>query len=297
MEQILKTKSLTKYFGHKIAVDNVSMNISKGDIYGLIGKNGAGKTTLMRMILSLAFPTSGEIELFGGEDFSTSGKKIGSLIETPAFYKNCSAYENLKRFAILYGADDSNILELLELVDLADAGQKKAGQFSLGMKQRLGIAISLLSNPEFVILDEPVNGLDPEGMADIRGLIQKLNSEKGITFLISSHLLEELSKTVTRFGIIDRGKLIEEIDATELNEKCRHKLIIKTDTPEKASEILREMGINEFDVTKDSIIMYTHINKGAILNRALTQNGIFVSGIEIQSDGIEQYFLERIGKQ
>lgn len=296
MEQILITQNLTKRFGNKTAVDGVSMHISKGDIYGLIGKNGAGKTTLMRMILSLAFPTSGEIELFGGEAFSVAGRKIGSLIETPAFFKNCSAYENLKRFAILYGADDSNITELLELVELTDVGKKNAGQFSLGMKQRLGIAISLLGNPEFVILDEPTNGLDPEGMAGIRNLIQKLNREKGITFLISSHLLDELSKTVTKYGIINSGKLIEEIDAAELQEKCRHKLIIKTDTSEKAAEMLKEMGVNEFDVMQDSIVMYAHLNKGAILNRALTQNGILVSGIEVQSDGLEQYFLEKVGK-
>ena len=192
-----------------MAVNNVNMTIHKGDIYGFIGKNGAGKTTFKRLVLGTAFLTKGEIKLFGGEPFDKARRKIGSLIEAPGLYKNCTAYENLKQFSLIYGGTDAEIKEILSLVGLAATGNKKAGKFSLGMRQRLGIAIALLGNPEFLVLDEPVNGLDPAGMKEVRDLILKLNHEKNITILISSHLLDELSKIVTRYGSINDGMLIE----------------------------------------------------------------------------------------
>ena len=185
MEQMLTATNIVKIYGTKKVLDNVNMNISKGDIYGFIGKNGAGKTTFMRVVLSLTYPASGEVKLFGDKSIKEVGLKIGSLIESPGFYKNLSAKDNLKRFSLLYGADESKIDEILEWVGLANTGKKKTKDFSLGMKQRLGIAIALLGDPELLLLDEPINGLDPEGIKEIRDLIVKLNKEKNITFLMS----------------------------------------------------------------------------------------------------------------
>ena len=186
MEAILQTCELTKRFGRKTALDRVSMTVNRGDIYGFIGGNGAGKTTLMRLALNLAFPSAGQVSLFGGESFATAGRRIGSLIEAPAFYRGLSARENLLAFGSLVGADPAQADTLLARVSLGEVGKKKAGSFSLGMKQRLGLAIALLGQPELIILDEPVNGLDPAGIRDVRDLILEYNREKGVTFLISS---------------------------------------------------------------------------------------------------------------
>lgn len=195
MDYVLRTQCLTKQFGEKTAVKNVSMQIKKGEIYGFIGKNGAGKTTLMRLILGAAMPTGGSIELFDGKENENEARhRIGALLEYPCIYKNCTALENLRRFAILTGADADELEDILELVGLKGVGRKKAGQFSLGMKQRLAIGIALLGHPEFLVLDEPINGLDPAGIKEIRDVILTLNQKKGVTFLVSSHLLDELSK-------------------------------------------------------------------------------------------------------
>ena len=191
MDYIIQTDSLTKSFGNKAAVDKVSLHVGKGEIYGLIGKNGAGKTTLMKLLLGLSNPNSGEIKLYGGSDLNKARRTIGSLIEEPALYKNETALENLRRFAILVPTPDEDLQKLLELVGLGNVGNKKAGRFSLGMRQRLGLAIALLGNPDIMILDEPINGLDPAGIKEIRDIILELN-QKGVTFLISSHLLDEL---------------------------------------------------------------------------------------------------------
>ena len=211
MEYLLETRQLTKVYDNRAVVDRVDLHINRGDIYGLIGKNGAGKTTIMRMVLSLAFPTDGEIYMFGEKSNGRSDRRIGSLIEAPGIYRNLSAKENMKMFSTLYGTDFSGIDSILEYVGLGETGDKKAGSFSLGMKQRLGIAITLLGNPEFIVLDEPVNGLDPAGMKDVRDLIIRLNKEKGVTFMISSHLLDELSKMVNKYAILNEGRLVEEI--------------------------------------------------------------------------------------
>lgn len=219
---ILKTNHLTKRYGHRPVVDDVSMTIRQGDIYGFIGKNGAGKTTLIRMVAGLAAPSDGNIQLFGSSNLLKGRGKIGTVIESPAFYPNMTARENLIAFCKLQGIHNFSHLDgLLELVGLPDAGRKKAKNFSLGMKQRLAIAIALIGNPKFLILDEPTNGLDPEGMKEIRELILKLNRERRITVLVSSHILGELSKFATRYGIIHHGKLIEEFTEDELWENCR----------------------------------------------------------------------------
>lgn len=222
MEQvILKTNHLTKRYGHRAVVENLSMTIYKGDIYGFIGKNGAGKTTLIRMVTGLATPSDGSIRLFGSGSLLEGRRRIGTVIEAPAFYPGMTAYENIIAFSKLQGLHDFSHAEyLLELVGLSHTGKKKCRNFSLGMKQRLAIAIALIGDPELLILDEPTNGLDPEGMKEVRDLILKLNQEKGITVLVSSHILGELSKFATRYGIIHHGKLIDEFTEEDLWRRC-----------------------------------------------------------------------------
>lgn len=222
MEQvILKTNHLTKRYGHRAVVENLSMTIHQGDIYGFIGKNGAGKTTLIRMVTGLAAPSDGSIQLFGSDSLLEGRSRIGTVIEAPAFYPGMTARENIIAFSRLQGLRDfSHVEELLELVGLDHTGKKKCRNFSLGMKQRLAIAIALIGDPKLLILDEPTNGLDPEGMKEVRDLILKLNQERGITVLVSSHILGELSKFATRYGIIHHGKLIEEFTEEDLWRRC-----------------------------------------------------------------------------
>ena len=222
MEQvILKTNHLTKRYGHRAVVENLSMTIHQGDSYGFIGKNGAGKTTLIRMVTGLAAPSDGSIQLFGSGSLLEGRSRIGTVIEAPAFYPGMTARENIIAFSRLQGLRDfSHVEELLELVGLDHTGKKKCRNFSLGMKQRLAIAIALIGDPKLLILDEPTNGLDPEGMKEVRDLILKLNQEKGITVLVSSHILGELSKFATRYGIIHHGKLIEEFTEEDLWRRC-----------------------------------------------------------------------------
>lgn len=296
METVLRTVGLTKRFGRASAVDHVSMTVNKGDIYGFIGKNGAGKTTFMRVVLGLSAPTEGTVELFGGLSPEEAGKKIGALIEAPGIFPHCTAKENMKRFAILKDEDESKIDGLLDFVGLGDAGNKKAGKFSLGMKQRLGIAIAMLGDPELLILDEPVNGLDPTGMKEIRDLILRLNREKGITVLISSHLLDELSKIVTRYGIINNGVLVDEIDASEMKAKTGHRLIIVVDDVEKAVSLLeKEVGKDSIGINGHAIGLSSGLDRTAELNALLVKNGVAVSSLSVKTDGLEKYFIEKVG--
>lgn len=221
MSVILRTNHITKRYSHRPVVSDLSMTIHKGDIYGFIGKNGAGKTTLIRMITGLAKPSDGNILLFGKPDLLEGRARIGTVIESPAFYPGMTARENLITQCRLLGINDlTQVDDILELVGLDDTGKKKARNFSLGMRQRLAIALALIGNPELLILDEPTNGLDPEGIKEIRELILRLNKERKITVLISSHILGELSKFATRYGIIHQGKLIEEFTEEELRERC-----------------------------------------------------------------------------
>lgn len=297
MEYVLRTKNLSKQFGAKYALRGVNMHLKKGEIYGFIGKNGAGKTTLMRLILGAAEPTDGEIFLFDGENDNEARRRIGALLEYPCIYKNCTALENLKRFAILSGTESDELEYILDLVGLGNVGAKKAGQFSLGMKQRLGIAIALLGHPEFLVLDEPINGLDPAGIKEIRDVILTLNRRKGVTFLISSHLLDELSKIVTTYGIIKDGILIEEISSAELQAKCRHHLKIGVDDVSTATAILScisdPASIKQGD---GCIYMYELLDRADDVNRLLISYGINVSELSVQTASLEEYFLERMGR-
>ena len=223
--------------------------------------------------------------------------KVGSLIESPGLYKNASAYENMKKFSILYGADESKINEILNMVGLGNTGKRKAKDFSLGMRQRLGIAIALLGDPKLLILDEPINGLDPEGIKEIRDVIVKLNKEKNITFLISSHLLDELSKIVTKYGIINNGELIEEISAKELNEKCKNRLIIEVDDTEQAlTKLVNIIPKEDIKVNNNSIEINSHIKESANINKLLVESGIMVNAIYPNLDSLEEYFMKRIGE-
>lgn len=298
MDYVLRTQCLTKQFGEKTAVKNVSMQIKKGEIYGFIGKNGAGKTTLMRLILGAAMPTGGSIELFDGKENENEARhRIGALLEYPCIYKNCTALENLRRFAILTGADADELEDILELVGLKGVGRKKAGQFSLGMKQRLAIGIALLGHPEFLVLDEPINGLDPAGIKEIRDVILTLNQKKGVTFLVSSHLLDELSKIVTTYGIINDGVLIEQITAQELEVRCRHHLKLRVNNIPKATALLSCIVKPEaIKVQDDCICMYDKLGQSDRINRLLVRHGIRVSELSVQTSSLEEYFLERMGK-
>ena len=249
---ILKTNNLTKKYKNFAALDNVSITIRKGDIYGLIGRNGAGKTTLMKLITTLTNPTSGEFELFGeGSNHLTENKRrIGCLIENPSFFPNLTAYENLKYYSIQKGiVDMTQIEESLELVGLEDVRNKKFKNFSLGMKQRLGIAFAILDHPDFIILDEPINGLDPIGISDLRETFKRLNEEKNITILISSHILSELYAVASRFCILEHGRVVKELTKEELDIECSKCIVIKTDDVKKATTVLeKELNTTNYKV-------------------------------------------------
>ncbi len=297
MQQVLKTTNIVKKYGNKKILNNINMTINKGDIYGFIGKNGAGKTTFMRTILSLTQHDEGNIEYCNNKSIEEVGMKIGSLIEEPGLYKSQTAYENLKRFSILYEADISKINEILKVVGLENTGKRKVKDFSLGMRQRMGIAIALLNEPEFLILDEPINGLDPEGIKEIRDIIIKLNKEKKITFLISSHLLDELGKIATKFGIINNGELLEEINAEDLKKKCQSKLIIEVDNIKKSKEIIEKIiDEKDIEIEDNKIYINNNIDKSSIINKKLVEKDISVSSIYPIYDTLEEYFMKRIGE-
>ena len=297
MEYVLRTKELTKLYGQKTVADKISMNISKGDIYGFIGKNGAGKTTTMKMILGMIFPNGGEIEMLGKPIDNACRRRIGSLIEAPGIYKNLTAYENLYRFSLLYGGNKKSILEILEIVNLTDAGQKKAGEFSLGMRQCLGIGISLLGNPDLLVLDEPVNGLDPAATKRVRDAIININRERGVAVLISSHLLGELAKISTKYGIINNGVLVEEVTAEELKTKTRQSLEIRCHDSGKAGAVLKNnLGIYDFEEHDDILRIFSDYDRAEEINTVLVNAGARVYDIHITSADMEDYFIERIGR-
>ncbi len=302
MDYVLESSGLTKRYGGRAVVKDLSMHIRRGDIYGFIGRNGAGKTTFMRLILGLAVPDAGTFSLFGGENHAEAGQKVGSVIEAPAIYAGCTAQENLKRFSLLSNRgssetlSDREIAERLELVGLGDVGKKKAGHFSLGMRQRLAIAIAMLGDPEFLVMDEPVNGLDPEGIRDVRDTIKRLNHEKGVTFLISSHLLDELSKTVSRYGIIDNGVLLEEIDADELATRFRRNVSLTVNDPGRAIQVFHELLPRQEVKAEGAVVtVFGRETPAAVLNRMLVEHGVEVGALMTQTKDIEDYFIERIG--
>lgn len=296
MENVLKAIDLSKEYKGKKCLDNVSISIDKGDIYGLIGKNGAGKTTFMKACLNIVLPTHGRCFIFG-RDGKQTRKKVGALIENPVFFKDISAYKNMEYFSILYNGNKNAIDSLLTYVGLSEYKHKKVKDFSLGMKQRLGIAIAMIGEPELIILDEPINGLDPAGIKEVRDLILKLNKEKKITFLISSHLLDELSKIATKYGIIDCGVLIEEISREELAEKCGRKIVVEVDDTKKSLEILETMISKDcISIEDNKISVYSDVDLAGEINNKLVKNDILVTMLYKQVQSLEQYFMEKVGQ-
>ena len=298
-EILLQTKALTKQYGHQKAVDNVDIHIKKGAIYGFIGRNGAGKTTCMRMIGGLAKPTSGEISMFGysGKDLSKVRSRVGCLIEAPGVYPNMTAKENIEMKCRLFGISKKGYAEgILDKVGLLNVGKKKTKHFSLGMKQRLGIGLALVGEPDLLVLDEPINGLDPQGIAEIRDTIQRLQKEKNMTICISSHILEELSKIATDYGIIHNGSLLQEITREELIRRCSERIELTLDHPKQAIPVMDSMGFTNYQVTdKEHIHIFERLNESAALNMELAKSGIPVKGISITSEELETYFLNLTG--
>lgn len=297
METIVETQKLCKDFAGRLAVDHVDVSIRRGDIYGLIGKNGAGKTTFMRMVCGLAAPTGGSMTLFGSSELEAQRRKMGCTIENPALYPAMSAEENLEVYRRLMGIDNSGrIPALLDFVGLHHTGQKKARDFSLGMKQRLMIAIALLGDPELLVLDEPMNGLDPAGIKEVRDLLVKLNRERNLTIVISSHILEELSKIATRYGIIHNGKLVDEFSAKELDERCRKNLRITVSDPDAAAAVLRDRVTDNIELAPNgSILLYDHLWQAGEINRLLMNSDIEVTALVPGEEELEDYFMNLIG--
>lgn len=299
MEYILSTSGLTKQYGKNKAVNNVNIHIKQGDIYGLIGRNGAGKTTILKMISGLAAPSEGEFSIFGksGKNATKVMNRIGTLIESPGIYRNLSAAQNLEIKCIAMGVRKKGVVEeLLKTVGLENVGKKKVGKFSLGMKQCLGIALALVGDTDLVVLDEPINGLDPQGIAEVRETIERLNKEKGITFIISSHILEELSKIATNYGIIHNGELLQELAKEELISKCMERIELVTNDTQKAAVVLENMGITEYKIIdKTTIRIYERLNEVSEIAMKLCENGIRFKGISVKNEALEDYFLNITG--
>jgi len=297
-EVIVETKNLTKKYKHNTALNNINLKLEKGKVYGFIGKNGAGKTTFIRMITGLAFPTSGELSLFGNsreKELQEARRKIGALVEGPSLYPFMSAKENLKAQQIQLGKEDEReIGELLDLVGLSGVGNKKARNFSLGMKQRLGIAMSLIGNPDFLIWDEPINGLDPEGIKEIRILIDDLN-KKGKTLLISSHILGELENTATDFIIIDKGNIIENISKDELLNKRREYIDIVTSDNSGAISILKNKFPNvSIYIEGDHLLIENFSENIDYLSTLLFENQINIREMRRERESLEDYVFAKI---
>lgn len=292
---ILRTNNLTKKYKDFTALNNANITINKGDIYGLIGRNGAGKTTLMKVITTLTNKTNGEFYLFDKDDsdLTETKRRIGCLIENPAFFENLTAYQNLKYYAIQKGiVDYSQIDKVLDLVKLSDSKNKKFKNFSLGMKQRLGIAFAMLDNPDFVILDEPINGLDPIGISELRETLKKLNEESNITMLISSHILSELYLLANRFCFIEKGKIIKELSKEELDVECSRAIVIKTNNVKETCLILeKELNTKNYKVIdKHEVRLYDYLDNSGKVNKELAKNDIDVISIYESGISLEYYF-------
>lgn len=301
MKDVIVTQNLTKMYGDKAAVSSMDMHVKQGDIYGFIGRNGSGKSTTLKMLCGLAFPTQGSIRVFG-QSLSRESvrKRIGVLIESPGLEGGRSAYENMYLKASLMGIvdPDKEIRELLTLTGLNPDNKKLVKRYSMGMKQRLGIAMALLGGPDLLILDEPINGLDPEGMNQLRSLLVDLNQKKGVTILVSSHILGELSKMATRYGIIKDGCLVKEISKEELSAECKDYLYLKTSDSKMAAVLLEEkLRIRNYEVRPEGEIrIYQKADSGQ-LTTVMTSAGISVFAIYGHQQDLEGYFLDLMGKE
>lgn len=295
-ETVLKATGITKKYGAAKALDKVSIEIKRGMMYGLIGENGAGKSTFMRTIMGLISIDEGSIELFGTTDLQAARRRMGQSIETPALYPELTARDNLRIQAANGGVSDREIEDLLKMMRLENTGKKKAKNFSLGMRQRLAIANALITNPEFLILDEPTNGMDPAGMAEMREIIQRLVKERGITVLLSSHLLDELSQIATHYGILHEGHLIKELSKEELAQESRQFIKIDTSATEQAVTVLDSLGYRDYFVQSSRVIqLFEGIDQVAAINQALVEAKVPVDGIHLVGQKLEDYFLQLTG--
>lgn len=299
MEYVLKTDALCKSYRNFKALNGLSMHVPKGAIYGFVGKNGAGKTTLIRLICGLQEPTAGEYVLYGEKNtekgVAKSRRRMGAVVETPSIYLDMTAEQNLKQqYRVLGLPSFDGIQEILDLVGLPATGKKKAKNFSLGMKQRLGIAIALCGDPDFLVLDEPINGLDPQGIIEIRELILKLNRERQITVLISSHILEELSKFATHYGFIDGGRIVKEISAGELEAACRKCIQAEVSNVRAMARVLDAKGIEYNILSERTADIYAKLNVTELV-AALTKENCELYGIKERDESLESFYVNLVG--
>lgn len=296
---VIATTALTKAYKTKRAVDGLNMTVRQGDIYGFIGRNGSGKSTTLKMLCGLAAPTEGEVRLFGQSVKDPAARRrVGVLIESAGLYPGCSAHENMMLKAACIGLvePEKKVNELLELVDLAGLGQKRTKHFSMGMKQRLGIALALLGQPDLLLLDEPINGLDPEGIREVRELLVRLNREKGITLVISSHILGELSKMATQYGILKDGRMVQQLSAEELALRCKDYLHLRVADAKRAAVLLeQQLGAKQYEVRPEGELrIYDKLDPAAV-NGVLAAAGVPVQEIYLHGQDLEGYFLELMG--
>lgn len=299
MEYVLRTHALKKVYGNFKALNGLSMNVPKGSIYGFVGKNGAGKTTLIRLVCGLQEPSAGEYTIYGQKNsqkgIAEERRRIGAVVETPSIYLDMTAEDNLKeQYRILGLPSFEGIDRLLKLVGLEHTGKKKAKNFSFGMRQRLGIAIALAGDPDFLILDEPVNGLDPQGIVEIRELILKLNREQGITVLISSHILDELSRLATHFGFIDKGQVIKEISASELEKVCRKCMHVTVSDTKSLVRVLDELGMEYAVLSEREADIFGEISVTE-LTMKLASRGCEILKIQEKDESLESYYINLLG--
>lgn len=297
---MIETNELCKQYGHKLVIDHVNMHIPEHAIYGFVGENGSGKTTIMRMLTGLAEPTKGSFELFGVKNTSRKiyevRRQLSAIVEATSLIPTLTARQNLRYLELYLGISltDAERDELLKKVHLEDVGQKKVKNFSLGMRQRLGIAMALANKPKLMLLDEPMNGLDPEGIAELRDLLIELNQKDGITVLISSHILSELEKIASCYGFISKGHLIEEISAPELQERCRKSLTIKIDNLKKAEEVLKTLKIKDYKTSSNGEIKIFENVKINTIVVALNEAKVDVLAINSSDESVEDYYLNLI---
>ena len=297
------TTNLSKQYGRQMVLNNVSIQVKPGQIYGLVGNNGAGKTTLLRILSGLTIEKSGEYTIFDESEYSKKNearRRVASLIEEPGFFPFMTARQNLEYFRIQRGIPGKEIVdEVLKEVGLDKVGKKKFGKFSLGMRQRLGIALALMGEPELLLLDEPINGLDPEGIIDIRNIILKVNREKNTTIVISSHILPELSNIATYYGFLKKGELVEQISAEELSEKCETYLEMIVSDVSKAVIILeKQLGITNYKILPGNVInIYDRIDDGELVSREIVTKGIGLKSLYLKSVNLEKYYMSLMGEE
>ena len=299
MDYVLETNALSKHYGRAKALSELTMRVPKGAIYGIVGRNGAGKTTLIRLICGLQAPTSGDFSLYGiknsDKKIRNSRRRMGAVVETPSIYLDMTAEDNIKeQYRVLGLPSFDGVGELLELVGLGNTGKKRTKNFSLGMKQRLGIAVALAGDPDFLVLDEPTNGLDPQGIIEIRELILKLNRERQITVLISSHILDELSKLATHYGFIDSGRMVKEMSADELEAACRKCVRVRVSDTATLARVLDGMGIEYAVVSDGEADVYGEITVSR-LSSALSAEGCELLSMRERNESLESYFISLVG--